>query len=101
LQNLKKQNKRFNERHEAMRREILHHPEIGQFLNKHPEINRQTVEKRLNRLYEYMTQSNNCAQCNDLQSCHNLVQGLTPKLQHVNGDIQLTYEKCDKLLHYE
>lgn len=101
LQNLKKQNKRFKERHEAMRKEILNHPEIVQFLRQHPEINEQTVEKRLNRLYEYMSQSNNCAQCESLQSCTNLVQGLTPRLQEVNGDIQLTYEKCDKLLHYE
>lgn len=101
LQQLKKQNKRFKQRHEAMRQEILQHPEIENFLKQHPEITEQTIEKRLNRLYEYTSQSHNCSQCNDLQSCNNLVQGLTPKLQHVNGDIQLTYEKCAKQLRYE
>lgn len=101
MEMLKQQHKGFKERHDAMKTEILQHPEIIQFLQEHPEINKRTIEKRLNRLYEYITQSNNCAQCSKLHSCINLVQGLTPKLQYVNDDIQLTYEKCSNLLHYE
>lgn len=101
LQRLMKHNKGFKKRHEAMKKEILQHPPIVQFLQQHPDISERTIEKRLNRLYEYMTQSHNCAQCTDLHSCKNLVQGLTPNLQYVNGDIHLTYEKCSRLLHYE
>ena len=94
IQRLMKQNKDFKKRHEAMRIEILEHPLIVQFLNEHPQIPEKTIEKRLNRLYEYMTQSINCANCSDLHSCINLVQGYTPKLLYVNEDIHLTYDKC-------
>lgn len=101
LQRLMKHNKDFKERHEAMKKEILQYPPIVNFLNKHSDISEETIEKRLNRLYEFMTQSNNCAQCTSLHSCVNLVQGLTPRLQYVNGDIQLSYEKCRHLVQYE
>lgn len=101
LERLMKRDKNFKERHEAMKEEILQYPLIVEFLQAHPEIDEITLEKRLNRLYEYMTQSKNCQQCTSLHSCMNLVSGLTPKLQYVNDDIHLTYEKCSKLLEHE
>jgi len=91
----------FKTRHEEKKREILEHPAIVSFLDKHPEITEATIEKRLNRLYEFMSQSHQCERCNNLQSCPNLVQGRTPVLQSVNDDIHLSYVKCPKLLAYE
>ncbi len=94
LDQLLKQNKDFKARHDALRQEVLSDPSIEQFLQEHPELTERTIEKRLNRLYEYKTQSKNCEQCPSLQECRNLVKGLTPKLQVVNNDIHLIYEKC-------
>lgn len=94
LDQLLKQNKDFKARHDALRQEVLSDPSIEKFLQEHPELTERTIEKRLNRLYEYKTQSKNCEQCPSLQECRNLVKGLTPKLQVVNNDIHLIYEKC-------
>lgn len=101
LEQLIKQNKNFKARHDALRQEVLAYPPIEQFLEAHPELTEKTIEKRLNRLYEYKTQSKNCDECASLQTCKNLVQGLTPKLQVVNDDIHLTYEKCSKKIATE
>lgn len=101
LQKLMKEDKQFKHRHEMMKRQILTHPTIVNFLEQHPGISDATIEKRLNRLYEYMSQSINCNHCKDYHSCKNIVQGYTPKLQYINGDIHLSYEKCQHLLRLE
>src|SRR5690625_2288610 len=101
LQRLMKDDKNFKHRHETMKMQILQHPPIVAFLQENQQITEATIEKRLNRLYEYMTQSINCDRCKDYHSCKNIVQGYTPKLQYINDDIHLSYEKCSNLLHYE
>lgn len=95
------ENEDFKQRHAAMKTEILSHPRVVEFINKHPQISDKTIEKRLNKLYEYMTQSDHCEQCKGYQSCANMMQGYRPKLSYVLDDIHLAYEKCDYHLHYE
>lgn len=95
------QNKQFKERHEQMKREVLAHPHVVKFLQAHPNIPEATIEKRLNRLYEYTLQSLDCAKCKNYESCINVVKGHTPTLQYINGDIRLVYKKCSSLLHFE
>lgn len=101
LQRLMKENKHFKERHETMKREVFEDDRVKEFLNKHPQISETTIEKRLNRLYEFITQSIQCDKCENYHSCSNLLQGYTPKLEYVNEDIHISYEKCPKQLQFE
>lgn len=94
-------NKDFESRYEAMKRETLAHPAIKQFLKEHPEITGTEINKRLNRLYEYTTQSIQCANCSNYQSCKNMLKGYSPILQVVQGEIHLSYEKCHLHLQHE
>lgn len=94
-------NDAFKQRHAAMKKEILSHPEIVAFLNEHPQITDVEIEKRLNKLYEYITQSVQCDRCKNYQSCKNILQGYSPILQYVNDEIHLAYEKCQNHLQFE
>lgn len=94
-------NDAFKQRHEAMKREILSHPEIVAFLEMHPQITDEEINKRLNKLYEYMTQSIQCDRCKNYDNCKNMLQGYSPILQYVNEEIHIAYEKCQNHLRYE
>ncbi|HLR43503.1 MAG TPA: primosomal protein DnaI [Pseudogracilibacillus sp.] len=94
-------NKDFQSRHEAMKQEILSHPHVKEFLQAHPELTAAQIDKRLNKLYEYITQSHQCDKCASFDQCVNMLQGYSPKLQYVQGDIHITYEKCHRRLQYE
>src|SRR5699024_4380437 len=81
--------------------DILTHPKIVQFLNYHSDITDEEIDKRLNRLYEYMTQSIQCDRCQSYSTCINMVKGYSPILQVVDGEIHLSYEKCENHLLHE
>lgn len=91
-------NETFKERHAAMKQEILTEPTIVAFLNAHPEITDDHVERRLNKLYEYVSQSIQCNKCANLENCCNILAGHSPVLVFLNGEIQVTYEKCKNSL---
>lgn len=95
------QNDSFKERHAAMRQEILAHPEIKRFLAQHPDITDKQIEKRLNKLYEYTTQSIRCSNCTNYPTCQNIVQGYYPTLSFINNEIHVAYEKCPNHEMYE
>jgi len=94
-------NNTFRQRHEAMKQDILKHPEIKRFLEKHPEITDEQIEKRLNKLYEYATQSIRCDKCTSYETCQNMIQGYYPTLSYVNNEIHIAYEKCANNKLYE
>lgn len=94
-------NDSFKQRHEAMKREILSHPDIANFLESHPEITDKEIDKRLNKLYEYTTQSVHCSTCKNYEQCTNLVKGYSPNLEFLNGEIHISYEKCRHHITYE
>lgn len=95
------ENDDFKSRHESMKAMILSHPDISEFLETHPEIDEKEIDKRLNRLYEYMTQSIRCSDCKSYHACNNMLKGYSPILQVVQGEIHLAYEKCPNHLQYE
>lgn len=95
------QDEAFLQRHAAMKAEILANPLVQQFLEDNPQITAATIDKRLNKLYEFTSQSIHCAHCKSVQTCTNIVRGHTPKLLNVNNDIHIVYEKCSKQIHYE
>jgi primosomal protein DnaI len=91
----------FKIRHEALKQEILQHPSIVKFLVAHPEISEMEIDKRLNRLYEYINQSIQCDKCKGYPHCRNMVKGYSPILQVLQGEIHLAYEKCTSHISYE
>lgn len=101
LQKWIQDNKSFQQRHEALKQNVLSDPSVQAFLQKHPEITDVEIDKRLNKLYEYTTQSHECRDCPSLHACKNIVKGHTPNLLYEQGEIHLTYEKCPSLLDYE
>src|SRR5690625_3835271 len=95
------ENKDFRQRYAVMKAEILRHPHIVEFLKANPDITNEAVDRQLNKLHEYITQSKQCEHCSCYETCQNIVKGYTPNLLWENGDIHVTYEKCQQLLNYE
>lgn len=91
----------FKQRHQKMKQDILAHPDIAAFLQQHPEITDAHIDRRLNRLYEYTTQSIQCADCRNYPACKNLVKGYSPILSFMQDEIHISYEKCENHLLYE
>lgn len=100
LKNWMKDNHNFQENYAKIKNEVLNNPEIKNLINQHPELNERTIEKNLIKLYEYVTQSKQCQQCESFAKCKNMLQGYSPILEVIKGDIHLSYEKCpNRLLH--
>src|SRR5699024_6136052 len=95
------ENDDFKSRHESMKAMILSHPDISEFLETHPEIDEKEVDKRLNRLYVYMTISIRCSYCKKYHTCNNMLKGYSTILQVVQGEIYLDYETYLNHLQYE
>lgn len=98
LQRWMNENENFKKIHAKMKKEVLSHPEIKAFLHKYPEISAKEIDKKLNKLYEYTTQSIQCDRCENFDQCINIVKGYSPILQNINGEIHIAYEKCHS--HY-
>ncbi|MEI3606021.1 primosomal protein DnaI [Pseudogracilibacillus sp. SE30717A] len=94
-------NESFKQRHEAMKREILSHPNIVNFLEENSGITDNEIDKRLNKLYEYISQSIHCSTCKNYETCTNIVKGYSPNLEFLNGEIHISYEKCPSHIEYE
>lgn len=95
------QNDTFKERLAAIKKETLAHPRIKRFLQQHPDITNDQIERQLNKLYEYTTQSIRCEHCQNYESCQNIIQGYYPILSYVNNEIHVAYEKCPNHDIYE
>lgn len=87
----------FLARYEKMKMEILQNEEVRLFLKKHSsQITSEILDRSLTKLYEYITQSKNCSQCNSLGECQNIIQGYEPKLVFLNNRIDIQYSPCAK-----
>src|SRR5699024_7940888 len=95
------ENEDFKSRHLKLKQEVLSHPEIDQFLKKHPEITDEEIDKRLNKLNKFNTQSDQCADCASFNMCKNILQGYSPILRFENDEIHVAYEKCENRIKYE
>jgi primosomal protein DnaI len=91
----------FKENFLKMRKEVLADPEIKEFLSYHPELTDNEIEKGLIKLYEYSSQSKQCANCDSFSNCQNMLQGYSPILQVVNKEIHIRYEKCHSRIMHE
>jgi len=87
----------FAARYEAMRSEILENPGVQQFLTEHAnEIDKQTVDRGLGKLYEYTSQSHQCDGCPGLDQCVNMMKGFEPKLVLTRGMVDVEYVRCPR-----
>src|SRR5699024_6962002 len=87
--------------YEDMKNRTLNHQAIKEFLHAHPEVTQAEIERNLNKLHEYTTQSILCDKCQSYGECINNLQGYSPNLDVVRGEIHITYEKCHNHLIYE
>jgi len=87
----------FQKRYEKMRQETLSDPAVKSFLREHEnELNKDSIEKGLNKLYEYINQSKECNKCESLDGCINMMKGYHPELVVVRNSIDLRYERCPR-----
>ncbi|MEH7545071.1 MULTISPECIES: primosomal protein DnaI [Bacillaceae] len=87
----------FQKRYEKMRQETLSHPAVKSFILEHQdELNKDSIEKGLNKLYEYINQSKECNKCESLDGCINMMKGYHPELVLVRNTIDVRYERCPR-----
>ncbi len=84
-------------RYEQLRNEVLADEQIQRFIETHSgEIDKQVIDRSLNKLYEYTTASHQCADCPSLDGCINVMKGFEPKLVMNQGMIDVTYIRCPR-----
>ncbi|MDL4840645.1 primosomal protein DnaI [Aquibacillus rhizosphaerae] len=91
-----RENKNFQENFNHIKKELLRDPEISNILSNNPEFTSSDIDKNLMKLYEYRSQSKNCADCPSLDKCINMLPGYTPQVLVEGKDVHLTYDKCKK-----
>lgn len=89
-------NRNFQENYNKIRDAIMNDAEVQQLRSDHPELTSKVMDRNLMKLYEYKTQSKNCADCPSLNQCINILPGYTPHLEVTGEDIHLAYDKCKK-----
>lgn len=92
----------FQQRWEEMRHLVMNNPEVRLFLNEHSsQLTNDMVEKSMNKLYEYSSQTKNCDECPSLSECKNLIPGHIPKLFIQGKRIDVAYIPCRKKIMQE
>ncbi|WP_066365974.1 primosomal protein DnaI [Neobacillus fumarioli] len=87
----------FQKRYEKMRKEILNHSDIRDFIRKHRDlITDEMLERSWGKLYEYINQSKECSRCESLDQCINIMNGYHPELIITRNSIDIRYERCPR-----
>lgn len=96
-------NTNFQQRYESLKHEVLNHPDVREFLDKHNDkISNDMINRSLVKLYEYINQSKECNKCESLDACKNMLQGYHPHLVLRGNNIDLQYDQCPrKVIHDE
>ncbi|SEA50154.1 primosomal protein DnaI [Thalassobacillus cyri] len=96
-----RENKNFKGHFTKIKQELLSSAEVSRLLRKHPELDEQSLEKQLMKLYEYHSQSKKCEKCPSLEGCINILSGYTPNLDVEGQQLHLSYDKCPRKLRQE
>ena len=87
---------------EEKRRKLLAHPQVQKLRDRFPELSDESIRLNMARVYQYVTEYDNCSSCPGLQRCPNDFTGHYTKLsvQQSGGIAQLCDHKvaCKKLL---
>lgn len=85
-----------------MRREILEHPQVQEFLAQHAdELNYENIERNLPKLHEFISQSTECCGCDNTEHCTNYLKGFLPTLRIVRNSIEMDYVRCEQKIREE
>ncbi|GAA0333384.1 primosomal protein DnaI [Bacillus carboniphilus] len=88
----------FQQQYEQMKKEVLQNSEVRQFLHEHSSrITKEMVDKNINTLYEFSTQSKDCGACPSLGECRNYMKGYHPRLKLVYDRIEILYDHCPRM----
>lgn len=87
-------NEDFEERMSRSRQYVFQNEKIQAFLREHPEIDSETVDHSMAKLYEFASQSVNCGACPHLKGCINVMKGYQPVLFLNHSQIDVRYERC-------
>ncbi|MCP8967413.1 primosomal protein DnaI [Ectobacillus ponti] len=90
------QNQGFMKQYEEMKRQVMQHPYIQQFVRENEEVTTSMLERNLGTLYEYIGQSVECQGCESLEGCKNILPGYHPHLRVRGKAIDLQYERCPR-----
>lgn len=92
----------FNERYNKIKRDILQHPKIQAFIEvNNKQLTNEMVDTGMTTLFEFINQSTTCCGRSTTNECINVLNGFIPKLSIYNGNIEITYEKCELHLKEE
>ncbi len=80
--------------------ELSENPSLKRFFIDH-DIDHDTIENHLNDLMTYNAEHPRCLDCEGLEACTQDLLGYQPKLEYINGRIQLGYQTCNYLKHHE
>lgn len=87
----------FQERYEAMRREILENKEVQKFLAENDTVvTKDMVDRSLPKLNEFVSQTPTCCKADSTACCTNYLTGFIPKLYILRGNIEIKYEPCEQ-----
>jgi|SRR5699024_6242633 len=85
-----------------MRRQILNHEQVQQFVTEHADqVDTDMINRSLNNLYEFIHASHQCDKCPSLEGCINMINGLEPTLKIQRNLIEVEYVKCPSRLKEE
>lgn len=84
----------FEARLAKMQQGVLAHPAIQAFIQQH-QLSKATIERGMNKLFEYKSQQHDCSQCETVALCKNPINGLVPQLIVERGNIDLEYVPCE------
>lgn len=86
----------FLQKSRAIADELLQDPIVKELRAEHPEIDENRLRASLPRLYQYVNDQRNCANCPGLEKCPNDFQGHYSKLEpaELNGILELVERKA-------
>ncbi|TDL34348.1 primosomal protein DnaI [Jeotgalibacillus sp. S-D1] len=93
---------RFQERYNAMKKEIVSNTEVQQFFEQHKEeLAPNALDQGMIKLYEFINRSSACKSCPSLEQCINTMGGYEPKIIIQSGLIDLEYHRCPRKIAHE
>ncbi|MET3506029.1 primosomal protein DnaI [Halalkalibacter oceani] len=88
------QNSSLRERLDRAMQELLTDPFVQSALQRNPDINQESIEQGLVKLYEFRKESYHCETCPGLANCPNMMKGYRPELISQKGALDLHYHPC-------
>ncbi|MEC3838908.1 primosomal protein DnaI [Bacillus amyloliquefaciens] len=85
----------FQKRLERMQQQVMADKDVQAFLKEQNDvINQSMIDRGLNKLYEYVQQSKQCAFCSKDNKTNSLLEGYHPKLVINGRSIDIEYYEC-------